>query len=65
MKTGGVGGGNTLTGLNFEKKVDFQTLIGAIPGYEVKKVSSKAGMGVFLKEAQLPGVLENMIFMNF
>ena len=49
MKTGGVGGGNTLTGLNFEKKVDFQTLIGAISGYEVKKVPSKTGMGVFFE----------------
>ncbi len=27
MKTGGLGGGNTLTGLNFEKKVDFHELI--------------------------------------
>ena len=49
MKTGGVGGGNTLTGLNFEKKVDFQKLIGAIHGYEVKKVAAKAGMGVFFE----------------
>lgn len=64
MKTGGVGGGNTLTGLNFEKKVDFQKLIGAIPGYEIKKISGKAGMGVFLKEVWSPGALENTIFIN-
>ena len=37
MKTGGVGGGNTLTGLNFEKKVDFHELMKSIPGYELKK----------------------------
>ena len=49
MKTGGVGGGNTLTGLNFEKKVDFQKLIGIIPGYEIKKVTDKAGMEVFFE----------------
>jgi hypothetical protein len=49
MKTGGYGGENTLTGLNFEKKVDFQKLIGAISSYEVKKVINKAGMGVFFE----------------
>ncbi len=47
MKTGGVGGAKTLTGLKFERKVDFQKLIGTMRGYEVKKVSNKAGMGVF------------------
>lgn len=49
MKTGGLGGKKTLTGLNFERKVDFQKLIGAILGYEVKKVSGKAGVGVFFE----------------
>ena len=49
MKTGGIGGGNTITGLNFEKKVDFQKLLGAIPGYEIKKNPSKAGHEVYFK----------------
>lgn len=49
MKTGGLGGANTLTGLKFERKVDFQKLISAISGYEVKKVSGKAGRGVFFE----------------
>ena len=49
MKTGGVGGANTLTGLSFERKVDFQELLGRIPGYEVKKLSDKAGMGVYFE----------------
>jgi hypothetical protein len=30
MKEGGIGGANTLTGLNFENKVDFQNLLGKI-----------------------------------
>lgn len=47
MKTGGIGGANTLTGLHFERKVDFQKLLGEIAGYEIKNVSGKAGMGVF------------------
>ena len=50
MKTGGVGGGNTLTGLNFEKKVDFHELMKSIPGYELKKTPHKAGLGVFFED---------------
>ena len=49
MKTGGVGGANTLTGLNFEGNVDFQKLISKVPGYTVKAVPGKAGMGLFFK----------------
>lgn len=49
MKTGGKGGGSTLTGLNFEHKVDFQELLKAIPGYNLKKEPNKAGLGVFFE----------------
>lgn len=49
MKTGGSGGGTTITGLNFEKKVDFRELITVIPGYGLKKVANKAGLGVFFE----------------
>jgi len=35
MKKGGVGGGNTKTGLNFEGKVDFLTFIEKQNGYSV------------------------------
>ena len=49
MKTGGFGGAKTLTGLHFERKVDFQQLIGDIAGYEVKTVLGKAGQGVFFE----------------
>ena len=37
MKKGGVGGATTQTGLRFENKVDFQTLISAIPGYSIRE----------------------------
>jgi hypothetical protein len=50
MKSGGIGGGKTLTGLNFERKVDFQKLLGSIPGYRVKKIQKQAGMGVFFED---------------
>lgn len=49
MKVGGLGGAKTLTGLHFERKVDFQKLLGSIPGYEVKHVTGKAGMGVLFE----------------
>ncbi len=49
MKTGGLGGANTLTGLNFENKVDFQKLLGKIPGYNLDKINGKAGIGVFFE----------------
>jgi len=35
MKKGGVGGGNTTTGLRFEGRVDFVNLITKIPGYSI------------------------------
>ena len=47
MKTGGTGGGNTLTGLNFENKVDFQMLLSDKPGYKLEKLYGKSGIGVF------------------
>ncbi|HOC92505.1 MAG TPA: hypothetical protein PKH33_09065 [bacterium] len=49
MKTGGTGGAKTLTGLKFESKVDFQTLLGNVPGYSIAKITGKAGAGVFFK----------------
>ncbi len=49
MKAGGVGGACTLTGLDFEREVDFQELLAAKPGYEIKSVAGKAGRGVFFK----------------
>lgn len=41
MKKGGIGGANTLTGLNFEEKVDLQTLLSKIPGYSLKKSKNR------------------------
>lgn len=38
MKKGGIGGGNTKTGINFEGKADFITLLDNIPSYSIKKV---------------------------
>ena len=49
MKAKGFGGANTLTGLDFEREVDFQDLLTEQPGYKIKLVAGKAGKGVFFK----------------
>ena len=50
MKTGGTGGGNTTTGLNFEKEVDFQELLINIPGYRLERIVDLVGLGVFFED---------------
>lgn len=47
MREGGSGGGNTITGLRFEEKVDLRTLLKKIAGYELKRIPNKAGLGVY------------------
>lgn len=37
MKKGGIGGANTVTGLRYEEKVNFLTMIAKVPGYEVRE----------------------------
>ncbi|MCK4945941.1 MAG: hypothetical protein KAS59_06735 [Alphaproteobacteria bacterium] len=65
MKTGGIGGSNTLTGLNFEEKVDFQKLLTKIYGYEIKRISGKAGMGVFFEEKLVAKFFKKHDFYKF
>lgn len=47
MIEGGIGGAATLTGLKFEKEVNFQDLLKKIEGYSIKSLPGKAGSGVF------------------
>ncbi|MBE7414198.1 MAG: hypothetical protein HS130_02765 [Deltaproteobacteria bacterium] len=65
MKIGGSGGGNTITGLNFEKKVDFQDLLKAVPGYALKKISHKAGLGVFFEDTLVARCFRKQDFYKF
>lgn len=51
MREGGFGGGNTLTGLDFERRVDLQQLLNAKPGYEVRSVAGQAGKTVYFEGA--------------
>ena len=48
MRKGGIGGGNTLTGLNFEKTRDMLKLFGSMKGYLIKK--DKIGYKILYKE---------------
>ncbi len=65
MKEGGLGGKKTLTGLIFERKVDFHKLIESIPGYEVKKASDKAGMDVFFEKRLIARCFRKNDFYRF
>jgi hypothetical protein len=47
MVKAGKGGSNTLTGLNFEEKVDFLDLLKGIHGYTVQKSIKRAGLDVY------------------
>jgi hypothetical protein len=47
MVKDGKGGSNTLTGLNFEEKVDFLDLLRTLQGYTVQNSVTKAGFDVF------------------
>ena len=49
MKKGGTGGARTLTGLNFEKKVDLYKILSRIPGYRVERSKVRAGVDVYFK----------------
>ena len=65
MKERGFGGGNTVTGLNFEREVDFQYLLAAKPGYELKTIPGKAGRAVFFKENQVARCFRKNEFYKF
>jgi len=49
MKKGGVGGGSTVTGAAYEGNVDVQSLLEAIPGYNLRSTSGRAGRDVFFE----------------
>lgn len=65
MKVGGKGGGNTITGLKFETKVDLKTLLENIPGYEVKKIKGKAGNVIYYKGKMVARTFKKYEFYSF
>lgn len=65
MKEGGIGGATTATGLEFERKVDFQDLLRKIPGYTVKPIHGKAGEGVFFRDKLVARCFRKSSFYQF
>jgi len=65
MKEGGFGGGTTLTGLNFEREVDFQTLLAAKPGYALKNDAGLAGKVVYFKDKPVARCFRKNDFYKF
>ena len=63
MKKDGVGGGNTITGLVFEKTVDLITLLSAIKGYKVEK--STVGYDVFFNKEKVARCFKKHDFYKF
>ena len=65
MVRDGKGGAKTLTGLNFEEKVDFIDLLKDIKGYTVKKSGKKLDWRYILMRNLSPEHLKNIIIIGF
>lgn len=65
MKERGKGGANTLTGLNFERKVDFLTLLGQVPGYRVEDSRRKAGHEIYYHDELVARCFRKNAFYRF
>ncbi|MCX7649077.1 MAG: hypothetical protein N2050_00810 [Flavobacteriales bacterium] len=65
MKRLGRGGSNTLTGLNFEKRVDLITLLSEIPGYSVGEEKDKAGIFIYFKRKIVARCFKKHSFYKF
>ncbi|WP_379546482.1 hypothetical protein ACFCW2_11330 [Qipengyuania sp. DSG2-2] len=65
MIEGGVGGANTGTGLQFEARCDFLTLLQDIPGYEVRPMVGRAGSGVYFETKLLARTFQKHQFYNY
>jgi len=63
MKKGGVGGGNTITGINFEGRADILTLIAKLPGYKVKE--AEIGHDIFYKNQLVANSYKQRTFYKF
>jgi len=65
MKKGGKGGGHTLTGLRFEKKVSLVESIQKIPGYTVKKEKGRAGADIYYDNELVARCFQKYEFYKF
>jgi hypothetical protein len=65
MVKDGKGGAKTLTGLNFEEKVDFIDLLKGIKGYTIKNSGKKAGLEVYFDEKLVARAFKKHDFYRF
>ena len=65
MVKDGKGGAKTLTGLNFEEKVDFLDLLKGIKGYMVQNPGKKAGLEVYFNDKLVARAFKKHDFYRF
>jgi hypothetical protein len=65
MIKNGKGGSKTLTGLNFEKKVDLLTLLSNIKGYKLVENKNKTGYSIFFKRKLIARCFKKYEFYRF
>ncbi len=61
----GEGGGNTITGLIFEKRLDLIALFEKIDGYSVKHTNNKAGAKIYYNGTEIARCFKKYEFYNF
>ena len=61
----GVGGASTITGLKFEKEVDFLTLLKSVDGYSVQESDQDAGSNVYFDGTLVARVFRKYDFYRF
>ena len=61
----GLCGEDIMSSLRFERKVDFQKLVGSISGYSVRKDPDKAGMGIFFEDVLVARCFRKYDFYDF
>lgn len=65
MRLDGTGGGNTKIGLDFEDKVDLHKLLAQIPGYKLRPIFGKAGLGVYYNDELVARCFRKYEFYKF
>ncbi|MDD9824552.1 MAG: hypothetical protein OXU43_05220 [Gammaproteobacteria bacterium] len=65
MKAGGTGGSSTITGLNFENKVDFLTLLRDIPNYRIEKALGSSGHKIYYRNKLIAKCFKKHDFYRF
>jgi hypothetical protein len=65
MITGGKGGGNTVTGLMFEERVDLVILFQNINGYTVENTSNNSGVRIYYNNKEVARCFKKHEFYRF